>query len=79
MPQVSAGIAKQRAAELRAAATLRKNAFLQSHLNTAVETVSEGAQGYTPTYAGIRYLTPQPKGALIRVTPHRLADGFLHA
>ncbi len=79
MPQIPPAIRKRRAAELRDAADLRKYAFLQSHLHRVVETVSEGAQGYTPRYAAVRYATPQPKGALIAVTPRHLANGFLHA
>ena len=79
MPQVPAPIRKQRAADLRSAAQLRKKAFLESHLDVPVQTVSEGAQGYTPRYAAIRYGNPQPKGALVTVTPHSIADGLLHA
>ena len=78
MPQIPPAIRKQRAAELRDAADSRKNAFLESQLGANTETVSEGAKGYTPHYASVRYSSPQPKGALVRVTPRALVNGLLH-
>ncbi|MFA7440303.1 MAG: radical SAM protein [Sphingomonadaceae bacterium] len=77
MPQQGPGIAKRRAAELRARSEERHRGFLLGHVGRSVETISEGARGLTPGYATVRYAEPQPKGKLVRVVPGECRDGVL--
>ena len=72
MPQVQKALRRARAADLRAAASARHLAFLARHIGRPLETVSEGAQGYAPDYAAVRYREPMPRGALVPVTPRGL-------
>jgi threonylcarbamoyladenosine tRNA methylthiotransferase MtaB len=77
MPQTPAAVARERAAELRAAAAARKAHWLRGLCGTVQETVSEGAKGYTPAFAEVRYRHPRPRGALIPVVPALTLDGML--
>lgn len=65
MPQLDSATIRARAAELRAAAAMRRQAFLESFLGRAVDSVSEGAAGITAHGVRLRYASPRPHGALV--------------
>ena len=79
MPPVPDGVARERAARLRAEAMLRKQAWLRAHLGQEAEVLCEGASGLTPDYAEVRLSAPGPRGARVRVVPTEVRDGVLVA
>jgi threonylcarbamoyladenosine tRNA methylthiotransferase MtaB len=79
MPQLPPATIRARAAELREAASARKDRFLLSLLHKETETVSEGRAGITPQGAKLCYAAPAPRGALVRGTPVRVANSSLAA
>lgn len=79
MPQVPPAEARRRAAELRAAASARQQAWLAGFVGQTLEVVSEGAVGLAPHFAEVRLAAPLPRGALARVTVRAVSDGRLVA
>lgn len=77
MPQVPAGTAKARAAELRLAAEDQNISFQNSFLGKIVEVVSEGVSGLTPHGLKLRFRTEQPRGVLVQVAPQEIRNGVL--
>jgi threonylcarbamoyladenosine tRNA methylthiotransferase MtaB len=73
MPQLPAGVASARAAELRAAAAQRRSRWLETLLGRPVEAVSEGEKGVAPQGHAVRFARPRPRGALAMVVPGAVA------
>jgi threonylcarbamoyladenosine tRNA methylthiotransferase MtaB len=69
MPQVPARTVKSRAARLRAAAALRRAAWLSGQHGTAPAVLIErpGDRGHAPNHAEVRLATPAPVGAIVPV------------
>jgi threonylcarbamoyladenosine tRNA methylthiotransferase MtaB len=79
MPQLPPATARRRAAELRADAADRLQAFAQGQLGRPQESVSEGQGGLTGHGLKLAYAAPQPRGALVTLTPRRAVAGRLAA
>lgn len=77
MPPVPPAITRRRAAELRVAAGVARDAFLTSQVGLAQPVVSEGAKGITPHGATLRFAAARPRGSLVTAVPARLTDGML--
>ncbi len=77
MPQVPAGVARARAAALRARVAARRLCWLAGRIGRPVEVISEGMRGIAPEGHHVRLARPHPRGARVMVTPARLAGGEL--
>jgi threonylcarbamoyladenosine tRNA methylthiotransferase MtaB len=79
MPQTPPAVARRRASELRDTAAQQLQAFAEGQLGRSQQTVSEGAGGLTPHGLKLVYAAPQPRGALVTLTPRTAAAGKLAA
>jgi len=78
MPQVDGRTIRARAAELRAAVTRQRGAWLQSLVGTPLEVLTErGGTGYAPGYARVVVPAGVPAGTIVSVTPTHLNEGLL--
>jgi threonylcarbamoyladenosine tRNA methylthiotransferase MtaB len=78
MPQNDSATIKRRAAELRAAVTVERKAWLGSLLGQTLEVLAErDGTGHAPNFARVQLPDASPAGALVDVTPTRLVEGLL--
>ena len=78
MPQVAAPVAKERAKALRAAVERQRAGWLQSLVGTPLSVLAErGGTGHSAEFAPVRLAADATAGALLSVTPRRVAEGIL--
>lgn len=77
MPQLPAGVAHARAAELRAVADKQHFAFQSSRLDAISEVVSEGTSGLDRYGLKLRFRARQPRGRLLQVVASHISSGVL--
>jgi threonylcarbamoyladenosine tRNA methylthiotransferase MtaB len=77
MPQLPVGTVRARAAELRAAATERRQRFMEGLVGQIVETVSEGDHGLTPQGVRLRYARPREHGNCVVARAAGAENGML--
>jgi threonylcarbamoyladenosine tRNA methylthiotransferase MtaB len=78
MPQVDKATVRRRAAELRETAAQTRTTWLRSLIGQpqAVLAESDGT-GHAPNFARLAVPAGTPRGAILTVTPTRLAEGLL--
>jgi len=78
MPQVERQTVKRRAAELRALASSRRDAWLASLVENPHAVLAErDGTGYTPHFARVSLPEGTPAGSVITVSPTRFENGLL--
>ena len=78
MPQVERQTVKRRAAELRALASSRRDAWLSSLVENPHAVLAErDGTGYTPHFARVSLPEGTPAGSVITVSPTRFENGLL--
>ena len=78
MPQIDRAIVKRRAAELRAAATTTRDAWLASLVDKPHSILAErDGTGYTPHFARVSVPEGTRAGDILTVTPTRYENGLL--
>ena len=78
MPQVERQTVKRRAAELRALASSRRDAWLASLVENPHAVLAErDGTGYTPHFARVSVPEGTPAGSVITVSPTRFENGLL--
>ncbi|MHA7818806.1 MAG: MiaB/RimO family radical SAM methylthiotransferase [Erythrobacter sp.] len=78
MPQVDRAIVKARAADLREAVALRREAWLQSLVGEQLSVLAErDGTGYAPNYARVDLPAGSQAGELVEITPQALEGGLL--
>jgi threonylcarbamoyladenosine tRNA methylthiotransferase MtaB len=78
MPQLAHGVAKARAAELRARAATRREAWLASLVGETLPVLVErDGTGYAPSYARVALPIGTAAGTIINVTTSGLREGLL--
>ena len=79
MPQVAPAVAKARAAELRVAATKRRDRWLASLVGSTQEVLVElsGLTGHAPNFARVELTSPAPPRSIITVRVTGVANGTL--
>jgi threonylcarbamoyladenosine tRNA methylthiotransferase MtaB len=79
MPPVPADLVRARAAELRADAARRRDAWLRRLIGQRLEVVSEGDTGHSAEFAPVRLPPGVPRGALVRLWARGVRDGLIDA
>ena len=78
MPQLDRPTIKARAAELRAAVTKQRNAWLAGHLGQPLAVLAErDGTGHAPSFARVHLPLATPAGTIVTVTPTRIIEGLL--
>ena len=78
MPQLDGPTIKARAAELRAAVTKQRNAWLVGHLGQPLRVLAErDGTGHAPSFARVQLPPATPAGTIVTVTPTRIIEGLL--
>ena len=78
MPQVDKGTIKRRAAELRAAVADVRERWLRSLVGTALSVLAEAdGTGHAGNFARVAVPQGTRRGAILAITPTRLAEGVL--
>lgn len=78
MPQLGRDIVKRRAADLRAAVSTRRAAWLQGLTGRAHSVLAErDGTGYTPHFARIRLPAGTAAGTIVTSEPHSVQEGLL--
>ena len=78
MPQVSGAVIKARAAELRAAVSAQRTAWLATHLGQPLSVLAErDGTGHAPSFARVQLPPGTPAGSIVTVTPTRIIEGLL--
>ena len=79
MPQVAAGVARDRAARLRALGDLRRSAAMAAEIGRPQRILVErdGVSGHSETFLPARLATPAPRGSIARVTTLSVTGGKL--
>ena len=78
MPQVTPGLTRERAAELRAAVARRRTCWLTNHLGRALPVLVErDGTGYAPTYARVAAPEGARAGQVVMVVPTTVQEGIL--
>ena len=78
MPQLDGPTIKARAAELRAAVTKQRNAWLVGHLGQPLRVLAErDGTGHAPSFARVHLPPATPAGTIVTVTPTRIIEGLL--
>ena len=78
MPQLDGPTIKARAAELRAAVTKQRNAWLVGHLGQPLRVLAErDGTGHAPSFARVLLPPATPAGTIVTVTPTRIIEGLL--
>lgn len=78
MPQVPREVVKARAADLRASAAARRDAWLASLVGETLPVLAErGDTGYAPNFAPVALPPGAAAGTIIDVTPSGLREGLL--
>lgn len=80
MPQVDPATVRARAAALRAALRDERDSWLAGHRGQPLWVLAEkGGTGYAADYAPVRLPPDTQPGALVRVVPARVVEGYLEA
>ena len=78
MPQLDRPAIKARAAELRAAVTQQRSAWLTSQLGQPLSVLAErDGTGHAPSFARVLLPPATPAGTIVTVTPTRIIEGLL--
>ena len=78
MPQLGRDIVKRRAADLRAAVSTRRAAWLQGLTGRAHSVLAErDGTGYTPHFARMRLPAGTAAGTIVTSEPHSVQEGLL--
>nr|WP_295661373.1 tRNA (N(6)-L-threonylcarbamoyladenosine(37)-C(2))-methylthiotransferase MtaB [Polymorphobacter sp.] len=79
MPQVAAGVARDRAARLRALGDLRRSAAMAAEIGRPQRILVErdGVSGHSETFLPVRLATPAARGSIARVTALSVTGGKL--
>ena len=78
MPQMRREIIKKRAADLRAAVSMRRAAWLESLTGQPHSVLAErDGTGYTPHFARLRLPAGTAAGALVTIEPVSVQEGLL--
>jgi threonylcarbamoyladenosine tRNA methylthiotransferase MtaB len=78
MPQVPAPAVKARAAELRQAVSVTREAWLRALVGTPLTVVAEqDGTGHAENFARVRLPAGTQVGTVVRITPTQLAEGIL--
>ena len=78
MPQLDRPVIKARAAELRAAVTQQRSAWLASQLGQPLSVLAErDGTGHAPGFARVLLPPATPAGTILTVTPTRIIEGLL--
>ncbi len=78
MPQIGGPVIKARAAELRAAVSQQRNAWLIGHLGQQLSVLAErDGTGHAPSFARVQLPPATPAGTILTVTPTRIVEGLL--
>ena len=78
MPQLKPGLAKDRAALLRAKGAAMEQAWLATLVGQTRDVlVEKGGKGHTPCYAPVRLQTAAERGMILKTRLIGMADGFL--
>jgi threonylcarbamoyladenosine tRNA methylthiotransferase MtaB len=78
MPQVPAAAVKARAAELRHAVSVTREAWLRALIGTPLTVVAEqDGTGHAENFARVRLPAGTQAGKVVRVTPTQLVEGLL--
>ncbi|MEL7444456.1 MAG: tRNA (N(6)-L-threonylcarbamoyladenosine(37)-C(2))-methylthiotransferase MtaB, partial [Pseudomonadota bacterium] len=78
MPQLDRSLIKERAAELRAAVSEQRHAWLKQHVGKPQRVLAEAdGSGYAEDYARVMLPEGTTPGTIIEITPSELEDNLL--